>query len=118
MVHRAHVHLRLHAFHHLHLAGRTGHEAGAQRRQVELSKAAVVEFGDEHRWRAVQRASCTARSKAGTPVLQVVQRVVERHLLDHTELKSDEGHRGAVTLIQRFGSAANLNIHLHVLELD
>jgi hypothetical protein len=25
---------------------------------------------------------------------------------------------GAVTLIQRFGSAANLNIHLHCLVLD
>ena len=44
--------------------------------------------------------------------------VVERHLLDHTGLKSDEGQGGAVTLIQRFGSAANLNIHLHCLVLD
>ncbi|MFM8928026.1 MAG: transposase [Betaproteobacteria bacterium] len=52
------------------------------------------------------------------PVLQVVQRVVQRHLLGHTGLKSDEGQGGAVTLIQRFGSAANLNIHLHCLVLD
>ena len=51
-------------------------------------------------------------------MLQVVQRVVERHLLDHTGLKSDEGQGGAVTLIQRFGSAANLHIHLHCLVLD
>jgi hypothetical protein len=51
-------------------------------------------------------------------VLQVVQRVVERHLLDHTGLESGEGQGGAVTLIQRFGSAANLNIHLHCLVLD
>jgi hypothetical protein len=48
-----------------------------------------------------------------TPVLRVVQRVVERRLLGHTGLSSDEGQGGAVTLIQRFGSAANLNIHLH-----
>lgn len=27
-------------------------------------------------------------------------------------------HAGSVTLIQRFGSAANLNIHLHCLVLD
>lgn len=40
-------------------------------------------------------------------MLQAVQRVVTRHLL-----------AGAVTLIQRFGSAANLNIHLHCLVLD
>jgi len=44
--------------------------------------------------------------------------VVTRHLLDHAGLKVDEGHGGAVTLIQRFGSAANLNIHLHCLVLD
>ena len=51
-------------------------------------------------------------------MLQVVQRVLTRHLLDGAQLKSDEGHGGAVTLIQRFGSAANLNIHLHCLVLD
>jgi hypothetical protein len=44
--------------------------------------------------------------------------VVTRHLLDAAGLKADEGQGGAVTLIQRFGSAANLNIHLHCLVLD
>lgn len=34
----------------------------------------------------------------------------ERHLLDHTELERDEGQGGAEPLIQRFGSAANLNL--------
>ena len=53
-----------------------------------------------------------------TPVLQVVQRVLTRHLLDRAGLKADESHGGAVTLIQRFGSAANLNVHLHCLVLD
>jgi hypothetical protein len=51
-------------------------------------------------------------------MLQVVLRVVTRHLLDAAELKADEGHGGAVTLFQRFGSAANLNIHLDCLVLD
>ena len=41
-----------------------------------------------------------------TQGLQVVQRVVTGHLLDGTQLRADEGHGGAVTLIQRFGSAA------------
>ena len=53
-----------------------------------------------------------------TPGLQVVQRVVMRQLLDRAGLKAEEGRGGAVTLIQRFGSAANLNIHLHCLVLD
>ncbi|WP_219851795.1 transposase [Methylibium rhizosphaerae] len=32
--------------------------------------------------------------------------------------RTDEADSGAVTLIQRFGSAANLNIHLHCVVLD
>ena len=64
------------------------------------------------------RVLLAAQPEPVTPVLQVVQRVVERHLLDHTELESGEGQGGAVTLIQRFGSAADLNIHLHCLVLD
>ena len=44
--------------------------------------------------------------------------MLTRHLLAVAGLISDEGHGGAVTLIQRFGSAANLNIHLHCLVLD
>ncbi len=49
------------------------------------------------------------------PVLDVVQRVLERRLLDAAGLVAGEGQGGAVTLIQRFGSAANLNVHLHCL---
>ena len=44
-------------------------------------------------------------------MLQVVHRVLTRHLLEQAGLS-------AVTLIQRFGSAANLNIRLHCLVLD
>jgi hypothetical protein len=64
------------------------------------------------------RVLLAAQPELVTPVLQVVQRVVTRHLLEAAGLKADEGHGGAVTLIQRFGSAANLNIHLHCLVLD
>ena len=53
-----------------------------------------------------------AQPELVTPVLQVVQRVVARRLLQAVGLEADEGHAGAVTLIQRFGSAANLNIGL------
>ena len=48
-----------------------------------------------------------------TSVLQVVQRLITRHLLDGAELPANEGQGGAVTLIQRFGAATNLNIHLY-----
>jgi len=52
-----------------------------------------------------------------TPVMQVVKPVLTCHLLDSAQLDADEGQGGAVTLIQRFGSAANLDIHLHCLVL-
>jgi hypothetical protein len=64
------------------------------------------------------RLLLAARPKFATPVLQVLQRVITRQLLGLAGLKPDEDDIGAVTLIQRFGSAANLNIHLHCLVLD
>jgi len=44
--------------------------------------------------------------------------VITRFLLDQAGLKAEQGDSGAFTLIQRFGSATNLNIHLHCLVLD
>lgn len=53
-----------------------------------------------------------------SPVLQVVNRAVSTFLIKQAGLKRTDAQTGAVTLIQRFGSAANLNIHLHCLFLD
>ena len=39
-------------------------------------------------------------------------------LIKQAGLKLTAANTGAVTLIQRFSSAANLNIHLHCLVLD
>ena len=64
------------------------------------------------------RLLLAAQPKLVTPVLQVVHRVITRHLLGQAGLKADEADSGAVTLIQRFGSAANLDVHLHSLVLD
>jgi hypothetical protein len=52
-----------------------------------------------------------------TPVLQVVQLMVTRHLLGQAGLKANESHGGTLTLIQRFGSAAYLKIYLHCVVL-
>ncbi len=49
------------------------------------------------------RLLLAAQPELVTPVLQVVQRVVTGHLLNGVGLKGEEGHGGAVTLIQRFG---------------
>jgi hypothetical protein len=47
-----------------------------------------------------------------------VQRVVARRLLDRTRLQADEGHGGAVAVIQRFVLAVNPSIHLRCLVLN
>ena len=57
------------------------------------------------------RLLLAAQPQLVTPVLQVVHRVLSRHLLEQAGLKADQAASGAVTLLQRFGSAANLNIH-------
>ena len=64
------------------------------------------------------RLLLATRPKLVTPMLQVVHRVIRHHLLGQAGLKADEADSGAVTLIQRFGSAANVNIHLDCLVLD
>ena len=53
-----------------------------------------------------------------TPVLRIIHRVIARLLLKQAGVKRTAADTGAVTLIQRFGSAANLNIHLHCLVVD
>ncbi len=52
------------------------------------------------------------------PILQIIHRAIATFLFQQTGQKRDQAATGAVTLIQRFGSAANLNIHLHALVLD
>ena len=51
-------------------------------------------------------------------VLAIVYRAIASHLLKKAGLTRPRGQTGAVTLIQRFGSALNLNIHFHMLCLD
>lgn len=51
-------------------------------------------------------------------VLGIVTRAISTHLAHQAGLTRREAHTGAVTLIQRFGSALNLNIHFHMLFLD
>jgi ribosomal protein S27E len=64
------------------------------------------------------RLLLAAQPKLVTFVLQVLHRVITRFLFGQTGAKAGEADSGAGALIQRFGSAANLNIHLHCLVLD
>ena len=57
-------------------------------------------------------------AKALTRVLGIVYRTISGYILKKARLTRATGKTGAVTLIQRFGSALNLNIHFHLLVLD
>jgi ribosomal protein S27E len=55
---------------------------------------------------------------AVTLVLGVVYRTISGFLLRRAGFTRASGHTGAVTVVQRFGSALNLNVHFHLLFLD
>ena len=46
-------------------------------------------------------------------VLGIVYRVIAGHMIRQTGYTQQSARTGAVTLIQRFGSALNLNIHFN-----
>jgi len=56
--------------------------------------------------------------KAMTGALGIVYRAIATHLAHKAGFAKPMAQTGAVTLIQRFGSALNLNIHFHMLFLD
>ena len=59
-----------------------------------------------------------SKPEAIGPVLGIVHRVIAGWLADQAGVPRDTAQCGAVILIQRFGSALNLNIHFHMLWLD
>ena len=58
------------------------------------------------------------RPEVVTQVLGIVYRAISGHLIRKAGLTRASAATGAVTLIQRFGSALNLNVHFHLLVLD
>ena len=50
--------------------------------------------------------------------LGIVTRLISTHLIQKGGAKHNTARTGAVTFIQRFGSALNLNVHFHMLFLD
>src|SRR5690606_25307061 len=57
-------------------------------------------------------------AEALSRVLGIIYRAISGFILRKAKLERGTGATGAVTLIQRFGSALNLNVHLHILVLD
>ena len=59
-----------------------------------------------------------SRPESMGQVLGIVYRAIATHLIKKAGFSCRSARTGAVTLIQRFGSALNLNIHFHMLFLD
>ena len=59
-----------------------------------------------------------SRPEVMTGVLGIVYRCIATHLNKKAGFTRKTTRTGAVTLIQRFGSALNLNVHFHMLFLD
>ena len=51
-------------------------------------------------------------------IMQIVHRTISTDIIHRTGYLKKQAKTGAVTYIQRFGSALNLNIHLHMLFLE
>ena len=51
-------------------------------------------------------------------VMQIVHRAISTDIIHRSGYLKKQAKTGAVTYIQRFGSALNLNIHLHMLFLE
>ena len=61
----------------------------------------------------------SASPKVHSQVLTIVHRVISTFLTKRARMTVKSGAQsGAVTLIQRFGSALNLNPHFHMLYLN
>lgn len=51
-------------------------------------------------------------------VLDIDSRTLSTHLIKKVGYSKAAAQTDTVTLIQRFGSAPNLNVHIHILFLD
>jgi hypothetical protein len=51
-------------------------------------------------------------------VMQIIHRAISTHIVNKAGFTNKQAKTGAVTLIQRFGSVLNLNIHFHMLLLE
>ena len=51
-------------------------------------------------------------------IMQIIHRAIATDIIHRAEYLKKQANTGAVTYIQRFGSALNLNIHFHMLFLE
>ena len=97
------MHVLHHPVHQLHGTGRAGHDAGAQRSEVEAVETRVLELGDEHGRHTVQgRAVFGCNRFQHSARLECIGREHGRRSMGHA---SEAAHYHAKTVIQRHRDA-------------
>ena len=66
---------------------------------------------------AVGKIPKRIRKSFSNPVTGIIHRAISTYIVNRAGFSNKQAKTGAVTLIQRFGSALNLNIHFHMLFL-
>ncbi|MNP19888.1 hypothetical protein D3C76_1124410 [compost metagenome] len=121
-LHLGHVHLADNPAHHFDRAGGTGHDPGAQARQVELAALGVVQFGDEHGRHTIQRRGLFFRHRTqGGQRVEGVVGVDQGAAVGHA---AEVGHYHAKAVVQRhrhhqpvmLGQAQAFTDHVAVVE--
>ena len=64
------------------------------------------------------RLVLASQPRVMSKVLRIVHRAISTYLIKKAGFTKKTARTGAVTLIQRFGGALNLNVHYHMLFLD
>jgi hypothetical protein len=64
------------------------------------------------------RLVLASQPRVMSKVLRIVYRTIATYMIKKAGFTKKTARTGAVTLIQRFGSALNLNVHFHMLFLD
>ncbi len=101
--HLRHVHLGDDSAHHRNRARRSGHDAGAQRREIELAEPGMLQFRDEHGRHTVQRRAPLIRH--GLEHRQGLEAIAGKHARRAVRHGRQHAEHHAEAVIQRHRDA-------------
>jgi hypothetical protein len=102
--HFGHVHVGLHSFHDFDRTGCACHDAGAQARKVEFTKARMFQFCDEHGRHAMQRGAASRPApppQASFRIEAIVWKYRRGTVTDARKI----AHHHAEAVVERHGDA-------------
>jgi hypothetical protein len=98
--------------------GRMHSESAPGRRETGGQRRCEKNGCNDRKSRRIGRPDTEQEARDRSGEDQRAYRAISGHLIRKAGLTRASAVTGAVTLIQRFGSALNLNVHFHMLVLD